>query len=129
MSNEITPKFNIGDKIQRNDCIERKTTYTITDIKNGVYYIEFEKNGIIEKSAFEVEYQYEFVLSDIDPKKFKVFDKVIVRNNDNDKWTVDFFSYKNSDNSITGVSGVWKQYMLYNKYYDFLIGTSSNLSF
>lgn len=60
--------------------------------------------------------------------EFKPFDKVVVRCNKVDRWSVDFFSYKVSDGYIC-TGDAWFKYCLpYNEETAKLIGTTNNVN-
>ena len=63
----------------------------------------------------------------IEPKySFKPFDKVLVRDSDDEKWSCDFFSYMEDDEAIcTGT--YWLQCLPYNEETAKLIGTTKSL--
>ena len=63
----------------------------------------------------------------IEPKySFKPFDKVLVRNSDDEKWSCDFFSYMENGKAVcTGT--YWLQCLPYNEDTAKLVGTTKSL--
>jgi hypothetical protein len=91
----IEPKFKVGDRIR---SIISSNYYTIVDIKNDQYFI---KSDDAEKFPYHVPFSYE-TNYELVPNKFNIatlkpFDKVLVRDNNEQKWTVDLFSFYDKD--------------------------------
>ena len=65
----------------------------------------------------------------IEPKySFKPFDKVLVRNSDDEKWSCDFFSYMENGKAVcTGT--YWLQCLPYNEDTAKLVGTTKSLGY
>lgn len=63
-----------------------------------------------------------------EPKhEFKPFDKVIVRDNDKDKWCCDFFSHVGNDDYVCAGEGYYFQCLPYNEDTAKLVGTTKSL--
>lgn len=59
--------------------------------------------------------------------EFKPFDKVLVRDNYSEKWSINFFSHmKNEDEYYYCLSQYWKQCIPYNDQTAHLLGTTEN---
>lgn len=87
----VEPKFKVGDKIKKKGldnvyAIEiTGVTQTVYTFKSGFQYIEAtDKN-------------YELVPNKFDITTLKPFDKVLVRDNDDQLWTADIFSFKSNN--------------------------------
>ena len=63
-----------------------------------------------------------------DPKTLQPFDKVLVRDNDDEKWDCDLFSYYDGDQSYpyVFVSRPWSHCIPYNDETKHLVGTTGN---
>ena len=59
--------------------------------------------------------------------ELKPFDKVIVRDDDNDKWRIDFYAFKNGPDYFVCSGGYWCQCLPYNEYTAKLVGTTKSL--
>jgi hypothetical protein len=86
---ERLPKFKVGDRIKKNkDYISG----IITNISDGMYKIEYQGGGVSYVNvAFQNE--WELVPNKFDITTLKPFDKVLVRDNNEQLWTVDFFGF------------------------------------
>ena len=62
-----------------------------------------------------------------DPKTLQPFDKVQVRDSDNAKWRIDFFSHfvEMEEYPVVGVVNIWKCCVPYNEDTKHLLGTSN----
>lgn len=88
----IEPKFKVGDRITSNK-INLGTIYNIIEVKESLY--------IVNKNNKTDNYHIDFVNQDyweLVPNKFdittlKPFDKVLVRDENFQKWNISFFSY------------------------------------
>ena len=86
---KLVPKFKIGDKIRKKG---EYSTYTITDVKYEHYCCgEYVICNIHEDD-------WELVPDKFDITTLKPFYQVLVRNNDYQMWTIDFFSFYNETN-------------------------------
>lgn len=86
----IVPKFKVGDKI-------RHKTYTrqvnaVTEIRDTHYILDDEMSLI-----FRSQDDYELVPNKFDIANLKPFDKVLVRGNVGQIWTIDFFSFMDNN--------------------------------
>lgn len=95
---ENKPKFKIGDRIKRKGDI-RLTT--IKDIKDNYYIItiaDFFGNAYItDKLLFSNQNEYELFPNKFDITNLRPFDKVLVRGDVGQKWTLDFFGFMDKD--------------------------------
>ena len=92
-----TPKFKVGDIITNKDD-KNKVKLTITCVKDTHYLITFynDKKGDYQSEKISLEYQDKYNL--VIPKKFdistlKPFDKVLVRDTNESRWSADMFSH------------------------------------
>ena len=86
----VVPKFKVGDKI-------RHKTYTrqvnaVTEIRDTHYILDDEMSLI-----FRSQDDYELVPNKFDIANLKPFDKVLVRGNVGQRWTIDFFSFMDNN--------------------------------
>lgn len=81
----IKPKFKVGDRITNG-----KTSIKIGYIDDEYYY-EISRN-IASRLLIKNQDEWELVPNKFDILKLKPFDKVLVRDFDNEVWDVDFFS-------------------------------------
>lgn len=92
---EMLPKFKVGDRIvhkENNACVP----ILITNVSDEFYFSNTESSvGVLSISEQD---NYELVPSKFDITTLKPFDKVLVRDNDNQMWTVDMFSFYNRKN-------------------------------
>lgn len=87
----IEPKFKVGDRVR---SIISSSYYTIVDIKNDLYFIQPDDTDKFPYFVpFSDEINYELVPNKFDITTLKPFDKVLVRDNNEQKWTVDLFSF------------------------------------
>lgn len=94
----IEPKFKVGDKVKsifnRNQYIIKELTdnyYTLVAVEGNFKYTE----PIIEDKNWEL------VPNKFNIATLKPFDKVLVRDNNEQKWTVDLFSFYDKDSVYT----------------------------
>ena len=82
----VKPKFKVGDKVKdKNNFI-----YTVLSIEGWGYILDdIHRTGV----AFRDQDNYELVPNKFDITTLKPFDKVLVRDNSEQKWTVDMFSF------------------------------------
>ena len=89
----IEPKFKVEDTIQ--DVDGYKVEIYKVDIDEECYeYISIIANGI-GSIPFEQQDKWELVPNKFDITTLKPFDKVLVRDNDEQMWTADIFSFYN----------------------------------
>lgn len=109
-----------------------KSSYTSTLCEQST---ESEKQSLIEvlkasKEPKAKEYLKRFFCIEQEKPKFEFnpFDKVLVRDNYSEKWSINFFSYmKNEDEYIyCCLSQCWKQCVPYNEQTAHLLGTTEN---
>lgn len=93
------PKFKVGDRIR---YVGDDFPIKIIDIKDNQYHIECfcDKYNVYKNGIIPVSQQDNYILiPKFDITTLKPFDKVLVRDCDEDKWKIDFFSDYNSDGS------------------------------
>lgn len=90
----IEPKFKVGNRIKKKDSNE--DIVLITDIADNYYIVE-TKYGMEVTISINIQNNYELVPNKFDITIFKPFDKVLVRDNNEQKWTIDYFSFVNKE--------------------------------
>lgn len=88
----IIPKFKVGDKVVKKGC---SIPVLISEINDGNYY-SITENSI---GSFKIKEQdnWELVPNKFDITTLKPFDKVLVRDFSNQKWTACLFSHIDND--------------------------------
>jgi hypothetical protein len=129
---DITPTFKIGDKIKKKDGRDYRLR-TIESVNNNYYIIKtpdwFDNCYITDKLPFEYQNEYELAhRNKFDINTLKHFDKVLVRDNDEQAWSTSFFSrcVKSETNKYSCVNDIrWVQCIPYeeNKH---LAGTTND---
>ena len=89
----IEPQFKVGDRINKKDSIE--DIGLITDITDDYYVVE-TKYGMEIAISINIQNNYELVPNKFDITTLKPFDKVLIRDNDEQFWTCDWFSFYNT---------------------------------
>ena len=115
-------KFKVGDSIKSKD--NSIAQVTITDISDGWYHC---KNACVSFGLpIDKQDDYELVVSGkFDPKTLQPFDKVLVRDRDENIWICDFFSYIDNDNLCISTGGNVNMYCIpYNDETKHLVGTT-----
>lgn len=82
----IVPKFKVGDKIRHKN--HPREGYTVTEIKDTHYILDDEL-----ALPFLSHDGYELVPNKFDPKFLNPFDKVLVRDNSDDAWSISLYSH------------------------------------
>ena len=90
----IEPKFKVGNKIKKKDSNE--DFVLITDIADNYYIVE-TKYGMEVTISINIQNNYELVPNKFDINTLKPFDKVLVRDNNKQIWTIDYFSFIDDD--------------------------------
>ena len=85
----IEPKFKVGDRVKHISAYASGIVVKVTD--KG-YYIDYPKGEGICYISFELEKDYELAPNKFDITTLKPFDKVLVRDFDNETWEINFFS-------------------------------------
>lgn len=113
----ITPKFKVGDKI-RHKTTNKDDIYEISKVYDDSY-------GLVNFTwMIYMKYQdsYELVPNKFDTSTLKCFDKVLVRNGEQDKWQAGLFSYL--EEKKIGID-----YGSYTKYFKSIITYNVNSDF
>ena len=87
----VEPKFNVGDVIQDIDTYKVKITEVNTEDECYGYESIITKG--IGSIGFSEQDNWKLIQNKFDISTLKPFDKVLVRDNDTQKWTVDLFSF------------------------------------
>lgn len=88
-------------------CFDRKVPeYIVVGLVNGYSVFCYSKDGVSEPQPERITHTIYIELPEEAPK-FKPFDKVLVRNWDNEIWICDMFSLIHED-SFWCIGGVWK---------------------
>lgn len=89
----IVPKFNVGDRVKKNkDYISG----IVTDIFDDSFKVTYDSGGCCYVQ-FHYQCDWELVPNKFDINTLKEFDKVLVRDNDGQKWIIDFFGFMDKD--------------------------------
>lgn len=117
----IEPKFKIGDKITNG-----KISITIGYIDDEYYY-EIGRNTA-NRLSIKNQDEWELVLNKFDITTLKPFDKVLVRDDENCTWRVDFYSHYESDTHYcyVCVGDGYKQCIPCNEETAHLVGTTND---
>ena len=73
--------------------------------------------------------KFKILTERFNPESFVVFDRVIVRDFNNQDWCADFFSHLNKSNGqfcLKCTSGIWKMCIPYNAQTQHLVGTNND---
>ena len=108
-------------------CNEYKPFASNRHIKDFKYATEEEKQRLFDALAKKGK-QWDAEKKQIVDMQFKPFDKVLVRNLDEDEWKPDFFSkYYSVEEEFGCISGMlWKQCIPYNDQTKHLLGTTDD---
>lgn len=92
----VEPKFKVGDKV-KHKCDKNNTVITITCLKQDCYCIQYynnKKNEYQNESiSFTDQDKYELVIDKFDINTLKPFDKVLVRDGNDEVWVNAFFGF------------------------------------
>ena len=91
----IQPKFKVGDRVRHKET-NRDDVYEISKVYDDSYGIAGFTWGIY------IKYQdkYELIPNKFDPKTLKPFDRVLVRDYNDDKWVCSIFSHIEPEDSF-----------------------------
>ena len=105
----IEPKFKVGDKIIRKGRVGKDYAIPILKIENGMY--------ILPKSTMPIETQddWKLVPNKFDITTLKPFDKVLVRDVNDEEWTPNLYGYPlyEKDKAYQCVLNYWNQCIPY----------------
>lgn len=87
---EKLPKFKVGDRVKQ---VSAHTVGRVVKVDDKGYYINYPKLEGVCFISFMLEKDYELLPNKFDITTLKSFDKVLVRDNNEQKWTVDMFSF------------------------------------
>lgn len=90
LENLIKPRFTVGDKIKYkgDDAIGR-----IEKIEDNVYHVDYGYDDGVVYVGLKSQDDYELVPNKFDITTLKPFDKVLVRDNDEQLWSADLFGF------------------------------------
>lgn len=88
----VEPKFKVGDKV-RHKKANKDDVYEIGKVYDDSYGIV----GFSWMIYMKYQDQYELISNKFDPKTLKPFDRVLVKDDRNEKWQCSFFSYIDND--------------------------------
>lgn len=117
----IEPKFKVGDIIRHKEN-NRGNIYKIHRVYDNLYVIDGFAGGIYIKNQD----QYELVPNKFDPNTLKPFDKVLVRDSNEIKWKIDFFSHYHESIHFPYkcIGNSYKYCIPYNDDTEYLVGTT-----
>ena len=120
----IELKFKAGDIIRHKET-NKGNVYKISRVNNDLYVIDGFAGGIYIKNQD----QYELVSSKFDPKTLKPFDKVLVRDSNEIKWKIDFFSHYHESIHFPYkcIGNSYKYCIPYNDETKYLVGTTDKV--
>lgn len=84
----VEPKFRVGDEIRIKGT---SSIYVVTEIREDCYMLDDKDISLL----FKTQDQWELAPNKFDITTLKPFDKVLVRDNDEQMWTTDIFSFYN----------------------------------
>ena len=116
---EELPIFKVGDRIKLKNS---KFVYTITDLLKDKYRATTNSRDLYE-IEFERQDAYILVPNKFDITTLKPFDKVLVRDYNNECWMTGIYSHQN--NNIFIASGHWNQCIPYEGN-EHLLGTTNS---
>lgn len=104
---EKLPMFKVGDRIKKG-----KTIATVVRVCKDFYDIRLDSGGI---GSFTINLQdeWEIIPNKFDITTLKPFDKVLVRDNINEKWNIHFFSYIDDAKMFKTIMGTYIQCIPY----------------
>ena len=88
VSDKVELKFKVGDKIKHK--VNKTSPFTITEITDTSY-----KGGYRYEVLIEQQDNFELVPDKFDITTLKPFNKVLVRDNDRQEWSISLFSHYN----------------------------------
>ena len=88
---EKLPKFKVGNRI-RSTIVNSGNIYTVLKIEASKYIVKKNNETSNCNIYFDEENNFELVPNKFDISKLKPFDKVLVRDFDNETWEINFFS-------------------------------------
>ena len=117
-------KFKVGNRIKEKDS--NKDAVLITEIADNYYVVE-TKYGMEVTISIDIQNNYELVPNKFDITTLKPFDKVLVRENGDGEWGINFFGFYNYDEGYYYTTGNWmyKQCIPYEGN-EYLLGTTDN---
>ena len=118
----IVPKFKVGDRIKKKDSDE--DVGLITDIADDYYIVE-TKYGMEVTININIQNNYKLVPNKFDITTLKPFEKVLVRQNVNGKWGIDFFGFYTEGYYYTTGSCIYVQCIPYEGN-EHLLGTTND---
>ena len=114
----VKPKFKVGDRIKNG-----KNIATIVGIYEDFYDVRFDSR--LGSFTIDLQDEWELALNKFDINTFKPFDKVLVRDNINEKWNIHFFSYINDAKIFKTIMGEYIQCIPYEGN-EHLLGTTND---
>lgn len=117
----IEPKFNVGDRIRRKNSNEE---YTIISINDNTYYYRLNEH-CTGSLGIQLQDDYELVPNKFDITTLKPFDKVLVRDCNEDKWNIDFFGYYRDNGTYQCMTFTKNQCIPYDSNKE-LLGTTND---
>lgn len=100
----IEPKFKVGDRIKKEEKIA-----TILRIYENYYDVKYDSG--IGSFTSDLQDEWELIPSKFDINTLKPFDKVLVRDCNNERWSTAIYSHKQDDHFVA--SGHFKQCIPY----------------
>lgn len=102
----VEPKFKVGDRVRHKN--NHNVVFTITSIEEDYYAC-----GVATAFWFDDQDDYELVPNKFDITTLKPFDKVLVRETNEDRWLIDFYAFYNEIQEFSCVKGMYEQCIPY----------------
>ena len=91
---EKLPKFKVGDRVKH---ISSNTSGIVVKVCDKCYHIDYPKGEGICYISFALEKDYELAPNKFDITTLKPFDKILVRDENSQKWRVSLYSHYNEN--------------------------------
>lgn len=119
----IVPKFKVGDTIRAKDGLQ---IYNVTNVTPEHYSVRAQYHACVGLLSVMDQDNWILLPNKFNPKTLQPFDKVLVRHDDTDNWSVDFCSYYKEIGDYTVCTGdISYDYCIpYNNDTKYLVGKS-----
>lgn len=124
----IKPKFKVGDRIKNSN---NHHSSTVAEIKDDCFIIKtldgLGHSYLTDKLPFSKQNEYELVADKFNINTLKPFDRVLVRGNVGQRWTIDFFGFMDNNKGCPFVCvGHYVTQCIPYEGNEFLLGTTDN---
>lgn len=104
----VEPRFKVGDKIKHKE--KTRWVCTIRRVED-IYYVD--GHPMCYTLPFGKQDEYELLPNKFDVTTLKPFDKVLVRETNEDRWLIDFYAFYNEIQEFSCVKGMYEQCIPY----------------